>query len=155
MKSEALKVAIQPMTADDLDGVAAIEDVSYTTPWKRPMFEAELRGNPFSHLFVARDPVQNILAGYVCFWVVFDELHILNLSVRPDRRRQGIGEGLARWALSWGKEKGARSASLEVRASNEAAKRLYEKLGFKVAAVRSGYYREPREDALIMTLTEW
>lgn len=148
-------VTIRPMTAADLDEVMPIEEGSYTMPWKRPMFEAELKGNPFARLFVARDAEQNALLGYVCFWLVFDELHIMNLSVHPARRRTGIGEELARWTLSWARENGARLATLEVRASNEAAKRLYGKLGFKVIAVRNGYYREPREDALIMTLSEW
>lgn len=155
MKREKVQFTIHPMTPGDLDEVTAIEEVSYTTPWKRSMFEAELQGNPFSRFFVARDIDQSTLSGYVCFWIVFEELHFMNLSVHPDRRRQGIGEELARWALVWGKENGTRLATLEVRASNEAAKRLYEKLGFRVAAVRSGYYREPREDALIMNLTEW
>ena len=142
------------MTPADLDEVMPIEEKSHAIPWKRPMFEAELNGNQFARLFVARDSDRNTVAGYVCFWMVFDELHIMNLSVHPDRRRIGIGEELARWTLSWARENGARLATLEVRASNEAAKRLYEKLGFKVAAVRHDYYREPREDAMIMNL-EW
>ncbi|MBI3812303.1 MAG: ribosomal protein S18-alanine N-acetyltransferase [Nitrospirae bacterium] len=153
--SRVPNLTIRPMTPGDLDEVMPVEEVSYAIPWKRPMFEAELHGNPFARLFTARDSEQNALLGYVCFWMVFDELHLLNLSVRPDRRRIGIGEELARWTLSWARENGARLATLEVRASNEAAKRLYEKLGFKVVAVRQGYYREPKEDAVIMNLTEW
>lgn len=150
MKREELKIIIEAMTPDDLEEVAPIEEASYTTPWKRHMFETELKGNPFARLFVARDPVNHTLLGYICFWLVFDELHLMNLSVHPDWRRQGIGEDLARWAMTWGRENGARLAMLEVRASNLAAKRLYEKLGFQVVAARSGYYREPVEDALIM-----
>lgn len=150
-----MKITIQPMTSADLDEVMPIEAASYTIPWNRPMFEAELHGNRFARLFVARDSEQNTLLGYVCFWMVFDELHLINLSVHPDRRRMGIGEDLARWTLSWAKENGARLATLEVRASNEAAKRLYEKLGFKVVAVRHGYYHEPKEDAIIMNRMEW
>jgi ribosomal-protein-alanine N-acetyltransferase len=153
--SRGRNITIQPMTPADLDEVLPIEEVSYTTPWKRPMFEAELHGNRFARLLTARDSDQNILLGYVCFWMVFDELHLMNLSVHPDWRRMGIGEELARRALSSARESGARLATLEVRASNEAAKQLYGKLGFKVVAVRHGYYREPKEDAVIMTLTEW
>jgi [ribosomal protein S18]-alanine N-acetyltransferase len=157
--SRGRKVTIQPMTMADLDEMMPIEEASYTVPWKRPMFESELKGNPFARLFVARDAEQSApggtLLGYVCFWVVFEELHLLNLSVHPDHRRMGVAEELGRWTLSYAKEEGARSATLEVRASNQAAKRLYEKLGFKVVAVRRGYYREPREDALIMSLSQW
>ncbi len=156
--SRGPNVTIQPMTTADLDEVMPIEEVSYTLPWKRPMFESELQGNPFARFFVARDfetsASGGTLLGYVCFWMVFDELHLMNLSVHPEWRRMGIGEELARWALTWAKDNGARLATLEVRASNEAAKRLYEKLGYKVVAVRQGYYREPREDALIMNRTE-
>jgi [ribosomal protein S18]-alanine N-acetyltransferase len=153
--SRGRNITIQPMTPADLEEVLPIEEVSYTMPWNRTMFEAELHGNRFARLLTARDSEQNILLGYVCFWMVFDELHLMNLSVHPEWRRMGIGEELARRALSSAQEGGARLATLEVRASNEAAKRLYEKLGFKVAAVRHGYYREPKEDAVIMNLTEW
>jgi len=147
-------ITILPMTPSDLDEVLPIEDVSYSVPWKRSMFEAELHGNRFARFFIARDTEKNRLLGYVCFWMVFDELHLMNLSVHPDWRRMGIGEELARRALASARESGARLATLEVRASNEAAKRLYEKLGFKVTGVRQGYYRDPKEDAVIMTLTE-
>ncbi|HEY5593648.1 MAG TPA: ribosomal protein S18-alanine N-acetyltransferase [Nitrospiria bacterium] len=157
--SRGRNVTIRPMTPADLDEVMPIEEISYAVPWKRPMFEAELHGNPFARLFTARDSEPSAsggaLLGYVCFWMVFDELHLMNLSVHPSWRRMGIGEELARWTLSWAKENGARLATLEVRDSNTAAKGLYEKLGFKVAAVRHGYYREPREDAVIMNLTGW
>jgi len=159
MKGERISrrrnITIQPMTPADLEEVLPIEAVSYSTPWNRTMFEAELHGNRFSRLLTARDSEQNSLLGYICFWMVFDELHLMNLSVHPEWRRMGIGEELVRRALSLAREGGASLATLEVRASNEAAKRLYEKLGFKVAAVRRGYYLEPKEDAVIMTLTEW
>ena len=152
--SQDRKISIRPMTLADLDEVMPIEEASYTTPWKRSMFEADLQGNPFARFFVARDPDSGSVVGYICFWKVFSELHLMNLSVHPDRRRMGIGEELARWTLSWAKENGVSLVTLEVRASNEAAKRLYEKVGFKLVAVRRNYYRDPREDALIMNWSE-
>jgi len=76
----------------------------------------------------------------------------MNLAVHPDHRRRGIGEGLVRWVLNMGQEKGSRIALLEVRISNDPAQRLYEKIGFKKIAVRPGYYRDPKEDALLMIL---
>lgn len=148
------KISIRPMTVADLDAVMPIEEASYPTPWKRSMFESDLRGNPFARFFVAGDPDQGRVIGYVCFWKVFSELHLMNLSVHSDWRRSGIGEELGRWTLSWARENGISLITLEVRASNEAAKRLYEKLGFKIVAVRHNYYREPHEDALIMNWSE-
>ncbi|HEY5649328.1 MAG TPA: ribosomal protein S18-alanine N-acetyltransferase [Nitrospiria bacterium] len=152
MKAGSATVSITPMVREDLDGVLSIEKASYSVPWTRSMFEVEIKGNPFSVLLVSRDGEGGPLTGYVCYWVVFDELHIMNLSVRPEYRRRGIGQALAAEAISdaWGK--GVRLGTLEVRASNDAARGLYEKMGFKVEAVRKGYYREPREDALIMNL---
>jgi ribosomal-protein-alanine N-acetyltransferase len=118
------------------------------------MFESDLQGNPFARFFVARDSERGAVVGYVCFWKVFSELHLMNLSVHPDRRRLGIGETLGRWTLTWAGENDISLITLEVRASNEAAKRLYEKLGFKLVAVRRNYYRDPSEDALIMNWSE-
>ena len=143
---------IQPLAADDLNEVMPIEEASQAVPWKRKMFEEEIGGNPFSYFYAARDPVDNSLLGFICFWLVFEEIRFMNLSVTPDHRRQGVAEKLVRWALEWGWERGAHLATLEVRVSNEAARRLYEKLGFGVTGTRSGYYREPKEDALIMSL---
>jgi ribosomal-protein-alanine N-acetyltransferase len=143
---------IEPMTEDDLDAVLAIEKESFTAPWSRRMFESELRGNPFSRSFVARAHGQPALVGYICYWVVFEELHLLNLAVHPDRRRRGLGAHLVRWALANGEKEGVRLAALEVRASNDSARRLYERLGFVLTVTRPGYYRDPVEDAWIMTL---
>ena len=148
-----MEINITPMIESDLDPILEIEAASFSTPWSRSMFLNELKSNPYSNLFVARE--HGTLIGYVCFWVVFDELHLLNLSVHPDFRRRGFGEKLARFVLQFGRAKGAQKASLEVRAGNLPAIGLYEKTGFKVAAIRPGYYREPREDALIMTLEGW
>lgn len=150
-----MEIHIMPMVESDLDPVLSIEAASFSTPWSRSMFENELKSNPYSNLFVARERENKTLIGYVCFWVVFDELHLLNLSVHPDFRRRGFGEKLARFVLQSGRGKGAQKASLEVRAGNLPAVGLYKKIGFKAAAIRPGYYREPREDALIMTLEGW
>jgi ribosomal protein S18 acetylase RimI-like enzyme len=106
--SRGPNIMIRPMTPADLDDVMRIEEVSYTVPWKRTMFEVELNSNPFARLFTARNADLSIpggaLLGYVCFWMVFDELHLMNLSVHPDRRRMGIGEELAQWVLAWARE---------------------------------------------------
>jgi ribosomal-protein-alanine N-acetyltransferase len=81
---------------------------------------------------------------------VFDEIHINNVALRPHYRGRGIGTALLRHVLAEGRQLGARRATLEVRASNEAACRLYQRLGFYVAATRRNYYTNPVEDALIL-----
>jgi len=90
------------------------------------------------------------IVGYICFWLVFEELHLMNLSVHPCLRREGIGEELLRWAVLKGREAGAKTATLEVRSSNDAARGLYEKVGFKPRSIRRNYYSNPKEDAVIM-----
>lgn len=123
------------------------------------MLEAEVSGNPFSSLVAAwrDDGERGELVGYVCFWVVFEELRLMNLAVAPHARRQGVARALVRHALSRAREQGADRALLEVRASNEAARRLYAGFGFRQVAVRAGYYTDPCEDAVLMeraSLTE-
>src|SRR5206468_5036044 len=90
------------------------------------------------------------LLAYLMFWVVFEELHLMNLAVRPEARRHGIGLALVRHALTTAAAQGVRTALLEVRASNTAALALSRKLGFVQKSLRKGYYVHPREDAVIM-----
>lgn len=147
-----------PMQEDDLDEVLALEQASFTEPWTRKMFLGELRGNAFATNLVLRAGAaecgagipEGALLGYVMFWVVFEELHLMNLAVRPEIRRRGIATHLIRHALSVGTARGAKTALLEVRASNAAAISMYQQLGFIKKDVRRGYYEHPREDAVIM-----
>ena len=88
--------------------------------------------------------------GFCCFWLVLDEIHISNLAVRAECQGRGYGSALLEHVLEVGASRGARRATLEVRRSNAAARRLYERLGFEVAATRPNYYINPREDALIL-----
>ncbi|MBI4401889.1 MAG: ribosomal protein S18-alanine N-acetyltransferase [Nitrospirae bacterium] len=154
---QARNLLIRPGTHQDLERLLRIEQDSYSAPWTRKMFEAELGGNPFGHLFTARlihdgggqeEPGE--IVGYICFWVVFEELRLMNLAVAPSVRRQGIATQLVRYALAFGRDRGAVRADLEVRASNAAARRLYERLGFRQIAVRAKYYANPTEDAVLM-----
>jgi ribosomal-protein-alanine N-acetyltransferase len=133
----------------DLEGVLAVESESFTNPWTREMYAWELQNRSVCHIYVVRMrdcPV----AGFCAFWLVFDEIHINNVAIRPQFRGQGIGTALLRHVLADARRFGARRATLEVRASNEAARRLYQRLGFYVAATRSQYYANPVEDALIL-----
>lgn len=119
------------------------------------MFEAELSHNPFGRFLTARlDPDggarEGDLVGYMCYWLVFDELRLMNLAVEPSMRRRGIASDLIRHMLSVGRESGAVRAVLEVRASNVAARSLYERVGFRQVALRRRYYTDPVEDAVLL-----
>ena len=147
---------VHPFHARDLDDVLAIEQESFLSPWTRGMFEAELQGNPFGRFFGAfgngEAPPSKRLLGYICYWVVFDELRLMNLAVRPDCRRQGIASYLVRHAVEEGMGQGTTRALLEVRAGNLPAQRLYDTFGFRQYGRRRSYYTNPDEDAILMQL---
>jgi ribosomal-protein-alanine N-acetyltransferase len=142
---------IESATCEDLEEIFAIEVVSFTAPWTRHMFEVELVGNPFARTLVGRS-VDRRVVGYICAWVVFDEVRIMTLAVHPDWRRRGLGTRLLDAMMRRAVREGARRAHLEVRASNAAAQALYEHAGFRRHAVRSRYYSHPEEDAVLMEL---
>lgn len=133
----------------DLDGVLDVESESFTNPWTREMYAWELQNRSVCHIYVVRTRDCHV-AAFCAFWLVFDEIHINNVAVRPHFRGRGIGTALLHHVLAEARELGAKRATLEVRASNEAARRLYERLGFYVAATRRNYYTNPVEDALIL-----
>jgi ribosomal-protein-alanine N-acetyltransferase len=140
---------IEPLTAADVDDVVALEESAFTNPWTRAMYLSELENPGVSYCFLARDATRRAV-GFCSFWRVLDELHINNLAVLPEFRRLGIASALLTFVLQKGAELGARRATLEVRRSNDAARALYERFGFTVAGVRSGYYSKPIEDALVL-----
>ena len=132
-----------------IDAVVAIEESSFTNPWTRDMYLAELDNRGVSFCFLAQDPA-GATVGFCSFWRVLDELHINNLAVLPQYRGTGVASALLTFVLQEGARIGARRATLEVRRSNETARRLYERFGFTVAGVRRGYYTKPNEDALVL-----
>jgi ribosomal-protein-alanine N-acetyltransferase len=136
------------LSEGDLDEIVAIETASFTNPWTRQMYLRELQNPDVSFLYVLRWPKD--IAAFCSFWLVLDEIHINNLAVREDFRGQGLGTALLRHVLQAGARRGAERATLEVRRSNIPALRLYERLGFEVAATRPNYYVSPPEDALIL-----
>ena len=113
------------------------------------MFLGEIHNAGVGYGYVLRQPDGGI-AAFCTVWLVAGEVHINNLAVRPDCRRAGAGLGLLGFVLDTAASLGVATATLEVRRSNEAALKLYEKLGFVVAGVRKGYYDSPVEDALIL-----
>jgi ribosomal-protein-alanine N-acetyltransferase len=141
---------IEPLGDEqDLEGVLEVEAESFSNPWTRDMYAWELQNRSVCHIFLVRTGACRV-AGFCAFWLVFDEVHINNVALRPEFRAQGIGTALLERVLAEARRLGARRATLEVRASNARARRLYERLGFYVAGVRRNYYTDPVEDALIL-----
>ena len=141
---------IEPITSpDEIDAILAIEIVSFTNPWTRDMYQAELDNRGISYCYAAKDDAGTIV-GFCSFWRIVDELHINNLAVMPSHRRLGVATALLQRVLSDGVALGATRATLEVRRSNEAARLLYERFGFAVTNVRRAYYTKPVEDALVL-----
>jgi ribosomal-protein-alanine N-acetyltransferase len=133
----------------DLEGVLEVEGESFTNPWTREMYTWELANRSVCHIFIVRT-ADCPVAGFCACWLVFDEIHINNVAIRPAFRSRGMGTALLQHVLDEGRRLGARRATLEVRASNTGARRLYERLGFYVAGTRRNYYTNPVEDALIL-----
>ena len=141
---------VEPLAGqDDLEGVLHVEAESFSNPWTREMYAWELQNRSICHIYVVRTDACRV-AAFCAFWLVFDEIHINNIAVLPQHRGQGLGTALLQYVLAEGRRLGARRTTLEVRASNAGALRLYDRLGFYIAATRKNYYSNPVEDALIL-----
>jgi ribosomal-protein-alanine N-acetyltransferase len=141
---------IEPVqSADEIDDILRIEQASFTNPWTRQMYLAELENKGVSYCYLAKEPGGEVI-GFCSFWRVLDELHINNLAVMPLKRHGGIGSALLTHVLKEGVKLGAKRATLEVRRSNDVARALYERFGFALAGVRRGYYTNPVEDAFVL-----
>jgi [ribosomal protein S18]-alanine N-acetyltransferase len=148
---------ILPATMADLPDIVNIEEACFSAPWTRKMLEAELSGNQFAHFLVAKqeaiEPSTSAsIVGYLCFWIVFEEVRLMNLAVIESMRHRGIARSLVVTALQAGVLQSAARAVLEVRSSNVAAQALYHGLGFQHVSVRPKYYTNPPEDAVLMEL---
>ena len=148
--------SLVPATADYLPHILKIEEACFSAPWTRKMLEGELTGNPFAHFLVAKvegEAGAESIVGYLCYWIVFEEVRLMNLAVIESMRHRGIARSLVTTALETGLSHSADRAMLEVRASNGPAMRLYQGFGFRQTAVRPKYYTNPVEDAVLMELT--
>ena len=149
------KLNIQVATIENLDALVALEEACFSVPWSRKSFEAELEGNKFSRVSIVlqSNPATEVKAiGYICAWMVFEEIRFLNLAVHPEFRRMGLARQLISKAITVGIEEGCCRGMLEVRASNHDARSLYESFHFQPHATRKSYYTNPTEDAILMTL---
>lgn len=149
---------IAGMTEHDLLEVVEIEETCGLSRWGWDAYHAELTENKNSIMLVARlrggdgSEAERKVQGFIAARMVAGELHINNVAVRHERRRQGMARSLLETAIKEAEGRGARAAFLEVRAGNEPAQALYRRCGFKAAGRRAGYYTQPLEDALVMNL---
>lgn len=136
----------------DLDAVLEIEGASFNNPTTREWYEGELKRPEVCFIYVLR-LAEWPVAGFCAFWLVADQAHINNLAVRPELRGRGLGTQLLDSVVNEARHLGAASLTLEVRRSNVAAQRLYAKSGFQEVGVRTNYYAQPVEDALVLFKT--
>jgi [ribosomal protein S18]-alanine N-acetyltransferase len=151
------EILIARMTEHDLLEVVEIEETSGLSRWGWAAYYAELQGANRDLMLIARLAHARIIehrriAGYIVARESAGELHINNVAVREQFRRRGIGNALLDRILKTARDLHVKMAFLEVRSSNHAAQALYEKNGFKPIARRPGYYTDPREDAVVMSL---
>ena len=142
-------IVFEKMKDEDLPEVLAIETASFKTPWTEPLFYNEISKN-IALSRVAK--INNKIAGYLCANLIIDEGHILNLAVHPEYRGQGVASFMIGEMVEIMKDNSCRSVFLEVRASNEGARTIYEKFGFTLLSTRKDYYVSPVEDAVVMVL---
>ena len=135
------------MNADHVASVAQLEKLCFSDPWSEKSIASELT-NKLALWLVAEEDGE--VAGYIGSQTVPDESDMMNVAVHPACRRRGIAEALVNALCKALKERGSVSLTLEVRASNDPAKALYDKLGFEPVGRRPNYYRNPKEDALIL-----
>jgi ribosomal-protein-alanine N-acetyltransferase len=141
-------VSIEPLGHEHLDEIVSIERASFTDPWTRGMFESELDVEARGY---ARGALRRrSLIGYLFAVFIPDEAHVGNLAVQPSERRSGIAQKLLDALVVDAVKAGVRRVTLEVRASNQAARKFYYKNHFIDIAIRKNYYRSPVEDAIVM-----
>jgi len=144
-------IEITRMSPADLNEILAIENSLFSVPWSHDVFARELE-LPISRNLIAKICKSSLkeIAGYITYWIISGEVHVHKIAVRQDLQKSGIASKLMAEMIRLSCEEGAVLCMLEVGRSNESAKKLYEKFGFVVTEVRSRYYAESGEDALVM-----
>jgi ribosomal-protein-alanine N-acetyltransferase len=145
---------VRRMRPEDLEEVMKIQRVSFRNPWSLELFRREM-SHDWSTILLAEqspEPGDAQLLGFLIFWLVHDEIHILNVATAPEGRRRGVARELLGTALERARIHRCTLATLEVRRSNEAALELYRSFGFRAVGIRPNYYVEEGEDAVVMVL---
>jgi ribosomal-protein-alanine N-acetyltransferase len=150
-RASSRRYEIVRLADDDLDALMAIEAASSPSPWARQVFLEEM-AREWAYVDVLRERAGGRVLGFINFWLVRDEVHILNIAVSPATRREGHASRLMEHAITFAHRHHCRYVTLEVRRSNLGAQALYKKYGFRPVGVRPSYYVENREDAIVMLL---
>ena len=143
-----MTIDVRAATIEDVEAIVAIEKAAFTDPWSESAFQEAL-SHPAVFFACARRS-DNDVAGYVVAWFAADEGEIANLAVAPSAWGSGVGRALLGAALDVASTRGASAVYLEVRDSNERARRLYRSSGFEEVGRRRRYYRRPVEDAIVL-----
>lgn len=146
-----MNISIREMRETDLDRIMEIENKTFSPPWSREAFLLELTKNLLAKYLVGI--VNGDVAGYGGIWLIIDEGHITNIAVDERYRGLGVGNKILEGLVQLCIDRGLRAMTLEVRKSNEIAKSLYKKYGFKEYGIRPKYYADNNEDAIIMWKT--
>ncbi|MHA0856504.1 ribosomal protein S18-alanine N-acetyltransferase [Paenibacillus sp. CMAA1364] len=142
------EISFRKMSLEDIPDVMIIEHDAFTLPWSETAFRNELMNNLFAYYIVMEKHGHPI--GYAGMWTIVDEAHITNVAILEAYRGCGLGESILDELMKSAMHQGMERMTLEVRVSNDIARRLYEKKGFKSVGVRKGYYSDNLEDAMIM-----
>lgn len=142
---------LRPMTKTDLAVVYQLDKLSFPTPARKGIFEHELDNNEIAYYQVLTE--DDLVIGFAGYWLLADEIHVSTIAIHPEKRRRHLGELLLLYMMFKAYTHPANIVTLEVRRSNEAAQKLYEKYRFAQVGVRRRYYKDTGEDALLMTVT--
>lgn len=145
-----MEICLDVMKIEDLDQVIKIEREAFSNSWNLRFFKEELKHNSFALYLTAK--IEKEVIGYIGCWFKnhANEVHIVNLAIKKNKRRQGIGTFLIEEVVKMAKNLEADNVTLEVRITNQAAIKLYKNLGFKKAGLTPHYYLDNNEDALLM-----
>lgn len=145
-----MKLLVQKMTVEDISAAHELDVLSFSLPWPERSLRYEVRDNPAARCWAAK--IEGRLVGMLILWMIMDEAHIATIATHPKFRRVGVGSQLLENALQSAVAEGARTAFLEVRAGNSVAQDLYKKFGFIEDGRRLKYYKDNKEDAVLMSL---
>jgi ribosomal-protein-alanine N-acetyltransferase len=152
---EINKLGFRLMTLEDIPQVLKIDQLSFSLPWPEKSYQFELTRNPSTLAIVAEISLNNstrFVIGMSVVWIIIDEAHIATIAIHPDFRGHGYGKRLLAETLVRSTQRGAHTATLEVRDGNKVAQQMYQEFGFTMVGRRLHYYHDNNEDAIMMTV---